>query len=120
MKIENELEFVQEGESNQDDSDSEVDEIEPRLKYVRMQNDLKGILQNDAASCIAVHPKVWIIASIIFNTNFRLGMTQYSLTNYSFCVSARIGVESICSIIRETTWNLSLCKLILSPLIKYL
>lgn len=51
---------LQDERSNQDDSDSEIDEIEPRLKYVRMQNDLKNILQNDAASCIAVHPKVRI------------------------------------------------------------
>ena len=46
-----------EEQNNQDDSDSEIDEVEPRLKYVRMRNDLEDILQNDAASCIAVHPK---------------------------------------------------------------
>ena len=50
--------FKDDRNSGQDDSDSEIDEIEPRLKYVRMQNDLKNILQTDAASCIAVHPKV--------------------------------------------------------------
>ncbi|XP_046741988.1 vacuolar protein sorting-associated protein 41 homolog isoform X3 [Diprion similis] len=44
-------------EHNQDDSDSDVEEVEPRLKYIRMRNDLDSILQNDAASCIAVHPK---------------------------------------------------------------
>jgi len=38
-----------------------MDETEPRLKYVRIRNDLEHILQNDAASCIAVHPKVRII-----------------------------------------------------------
>jgi len=38
-----------------------MDEIEPRLKYVRIRNDLEHILQNDAASCIAVHPKVRIM-----------------------------------------------------------
>lgn len=48
----------QEEQNNQDDSDSEVDEVEPRLKFVRMRNGLEHILQNDAASCIAVHPKV--------------------------------------------------------------
>lgn len=50
--------ILQEDQNNQDDSDSEVDEVEPRLKYVRVRNDLEHILQNDAASCIAVHPKV--------------------------------------------------------------
>lgn len=53
----NELNF-QTDQNNQDDSDSEVDEVEPKLKFVRMGNDLEHILQNDAASCIAVHPKV--------------------------------------------------------------
>lgn len=31
--------------------------MEPKLKYVRMSNDLQDILLKDAASCIAVHPK---------------------------------------------------------------
>ncbi|CAK9833550.1 Vacuolar protein sorting-associated protein 41 homolog [Anthophora retusa] len=52
-----------EEQNNQDDSDSEVDEVEPRLKYVRMRNDLEHILQNDAASCIAVHPKFLCLGS---------------------------------------------------------
>jgi hypothetical protein len=34
------------------------EEIEPKLKYVRLANDLKSILTKDAANCIAVHPKV--------------------------------------------------------------
>lgn len=50
-------------DQNHDDSDSEVDEVEPRLKYVRMRNDLDHILQNDAASCIAVHPKFLCLGS---------------------------------------------------------
>ncbi|XP_015111621.1 vacuolar protein sorting-associated protein 41 homolog [Diachasma alloeum] len=49
--------------SNQEDSYSDVDEVEPKLKYVRMQNDIKGILVNDAASCIAVHPKFLCLGS---------------------------------------------------------
>ena len=53
--------FFQDDQS-QDGSDSEVDEVEPRLKYVRMGNDLENILQRDAASCIAVHPKVILIS----------------------------------------------------------
>ncbi|XP_043470755.1 vacuolar protein sorting-associated protein 41 homolog [Leptopilina heterotoma] len=50
-------------DQSQDESDSEVDEIEPRLKYVRMRNHLENILQRDAASCIAVHPKFLCIGS---------------------------------------------------------
>ncbi|XP_076655812.1 vacuolar protein sorting-associated protein light [Halictus rubicundus] len=52
-----------EEQNNQDDSDSEIDEVEPRLKYVRMRNDLECILQNDSASCIAVHPKFLCVGS---------------------------------------------------------
>ncbi|XP_026463874.1 vacuolar protein sorting-associated protein 41 homolog [Ctenocephalides felis] len=33
------------------------DDIEPKLKYVRISNDLRKILSSDAASCVAVHPK---------------------------------------------------------------
>ncbi|XP_033218064.1 vacuolar protein sorting-associated protein 41 homolog [Belonocnema kinseyi] len=50
-------------DQSQDGSDSDVDEVEPRLKYVRMRNDLENILQRDAASCIAVHPKFLCIGS---------------------------------------------------------
>ncbi|XP_012058286.1 PREDICTED: vacuolar protein sorting-associated protein 41 homolog [Atta cephalotes] len=51
-------------QNNQEDSDSsEMDETEPRLKYVRIRNDLEHILQNDAASCIAVHPKFLCLGS---------------------------------------------------------
>lgn len=42
-----------------------MDETEPRLKYVRIRNDLEHILQNDAASCIAVHPKVRIYRIVL-------------------------------------------------------
>lgn len=37
------------------------DDIEPKLKYVRISNDLRKILSSDAASCVAVHPKVFFI-----------------------------------------------------------
>ncbi|XP_012255433.1 vacuolar protein sorting-associated protein 41 homolog isoform X1 [Athalia rosae] len=50
-------------EHNQVDSDSEVEEVEPRLKYARIKNDLMNILQTDAASCIAVHPKFLCLGS---------------------------------------------------------
>ncbi|XP_050089109.1 vacuolar protein sorting-associated protein 41 homolog [Anopheles aquasalis] len=33
------------------------DEVEPKLKYVRLSNDLKNILSEEAISCIAVHPR---------------------------------------------------------------
>ena len=46
-------------EDDDDDKDSSTsEEIEPKLKYVRLTNDLQNILTKDAASCIAVHPKV--------------------------------------------------------------
>lgn len=39
------------------DGESTEEEIEPKLKYVRMSNSLKEVLTNEIASCIAVHPK---------------------------------------------------------------
>lgn len=43
------------------DSCTEEEEVEPKLKYVRLTNDLKkNILISDSVSCIAVHPKVSI------------------------------------------------------------
>lgn len=44
----------------QDTSDTESleDEIEPKLKYVRLSNDLQNILLTSSATCIGVHPKV--------------------------------------------------------------
>lgn len=41
-----------------DDDDEEVDE--PKLKYERLSNDIGRILVKDAASAIAIHPKVMI------------------------------------------------------------
>lgn len=40
------------------DEDEEEEEVEPKLKYERLSNDIASILKKDAASCIAVHPKV--------------------------------------------------------------
>ena len=65
----------QEEQTNQDDSESEIDEIEPRLKYVRMKNDLENILKKDAASCIAVHPKV-LEKKIFFQQIYNLQFLQ--------------------------------------------
>lgn len=40
------------------ETDSTEEEVEPKLKYVRISNDLQKILSKDAVSCIAVHSKV--------------------------------------------------------------
>lgn len=41
-----------------DDEDEEDDEEEPKLNFIRIRNDLLGILEKDAVSCVAVHSKV--------------------------------------------------------------
>ncbi|GLG97383.1 Protein of unknown function [Gryllus bimaculatus] len=58
-----EKEKVKNDEDEDDDDEDErnstvSEEAEPKLKYVRMMNDVQNILTKDAASCIAVHPKV--------------------------------------------------------------
>lgn len=63
--------LFQDEQNNQDDSEVD-DEIEPRLKYVRMRNDLVNILQKDAASCIAVHPKVHSVNSMYLQNGYQL------------------------------------------------
>lgn len=45
------------------DEESEEDELEPRLKYEKLSADLKVILANDSASCIAVHPKLMALGT---------------------------------------------------------
>jgi len=49
----------EESDSDDDDESDEnsEEEVEPKLKYERITNDLSSILSKDAASCIAVHPK---------------------------------------------------------------
>lgn len=42
------------------DEEEDDEEVEPKLKYERLSNDIAHILKKDAASCIAVHPKVCI------------------------------------------------------------
>lgn len=39
------------------------EEVEPKLKYARISNDLKAILSRDAVSCIAVNSKVCLTQS---------------------------------------------------------
>lgn len=48
-----------------DEERENSEEVEPRLKYNRITNDLQKILCKDAASCIAVHPKVIQILLLI-------------------------------------------------------
>ncbi|XP_014223036.1 vacuolar protein sorting-associated protein 41 homolog isoform X1 [Trichogramma pretiosum] len=51
-------------EDSQSQCNYDVDnEIEPRLKFLRLRNDVNNILQKDAASCIAVHPKFLCLGS---------------------------------------------------------
>uniref|UniRef100_A0A1L8DVT6 Vacuolar protein sorting-associated protein 41 homolog n=1 Tax=Nyssomyia neivai TaxID=330878 RepID=A0A1L8DVT6_9DIPT len=49
-------------EVTNDDPETETEscaeeDVEPKLKYIRMSNDLQNILNKDTISCIAVHPK---------------------------------------------------------------
>ncbi|XP_035706233.1 vacuolar protein sorting-associated protein 41 homolog isoform X2 [Folsomia candida] len=46
-----------------DDEDEEDDEEEPKLNFIRIRNDLLGILEKDAVSCVAVHSKFLCIGS---------------------------------------------------------
>ncbi|XP_056634578.1 vacuolar protein sorting-associated protein 41 homolog isoform X1 [Diorhabda sublineata] len=45
------------------DTESSDDEIEPKLKYVRLSNDVQNILLTSSATCIAVHPKFICLGS---------------------------------------------------------
>lgn len=40
------------------DNESSEDEIEPKLKYLRLSNDIQSILLKSSATSLAVHPKV--------------------------------------------------------------
>ena len=40
------------------EEDEEEEDVEPKLKYERLANDIGSILKTDAARCISVHPKV--------------------------------------------------------------
>ncbi|KAF7274362.1 vacuolar protein sorting-associated protein light isoform X2 [Rhynchophorus ferrugineus] len=45
------------------DSECSEDEIEPKLKYVRLSNDLTRILSTTSATCIAIHTKFICLGS---------------------------------------------------------
>ncbi|KAF2904559.1 hypothetical protein ILUMI_01606 [Ignelater luminosus] len=47
----------------QSDTESLEEEIEPKLKYVRLANHLQRILLKDAVSCISVHPRFICLGS---------------------------------------------------------
>lgn len=75
---------------------SDEEEVEPKLKYVRISNDLKKILSKDAVSCIAVHSKV--ISDDFFFVDL---ISTKSISN--FCSSyalERTGVPCIYSTIK--------------------
>lgn len=56
-------EAAEDDELGNDEEKDSSEEIEPKLKYVRITNDLQNILCKDAASCIAVHPKFVCVGS---------------------------------------------------------
>lgn len=43
--------------NNDEELSEDEEEMEPKLRYERILNDMPDILRTDAASCIAVHPK---------------------------------------------------------------
>ncbi|XP_065201572.1 vacuolar protein sorting-associated protein 41 homolog [Planococcus citri] len=50
-------------EAEDDSSSASTDEIEPKLKYERLSNDIQEILQKDSVSCVAFHPKIICIGT---------------------------------------------------------
>ncbi|GIZ02898.1 vacuolar protein sorting-associated protein 41 homolog, partial [Caerostris extrusa] len=65
--LERSAQFNEMNETEEDtDSDDTEEEIEPKLCYERLANDVPNILKKDAASCIAVHTKVFGISQILF------------------------------------------------------
>lgn len=47
----------------EDDDVSSADEMEPKLKYKRLCNDVKSVLQKDSVSCVAFHSKIICIGT---------------------------------------------------------
>ena len=46
-----------------DEEEEDDEEMEPRLKYERLSSDLRSILSDDSASCIAIHPKMMMLGT---------------------------------------------------------
>ena len=88
--------------NRQSDMSDEEEEVEPKLKYERLSNDIAHILKKDAASCISVHSKV----SVSSNYSFSVSMTfNCNLLLISSCALEQIGVHCICWIILDTHPN---------------
>lgn len=62
--------------------------MEPLLKYRRLCNGLKDVLENDTASCLAVHKKVNLCYSSI--------LALVSLRFWFFSPAINIPVDSPC------------------------
>lgn len=79
-------------------SDSEED-VEPKLKYLRLSNDLKRILNQDAISTVKVHSKVsqWTLKTDWFEM-----FTDISST----CALEPTWAEPTCLITWETSWRI--------------
>ncbi|CAD7086533.1 unnamed protein product [Hermetia illucens] len=55
-------------ENNSDtETESTEEEVEPKLKYVRITNDLQNILNKDAVTCVAVHPRFLFFGTFFGN-----------------------------------------------------
>ncbi|XP_044728250.1 vacuolar protein sorting-associated protein 41 homolog [Chrysoperla carnea] len=87
--------------NQQDDSDNfETEEVEPKLKYVRMANDLQNILLKDAASCIAVHPKFvcvgthWGVVHLLDHQGDNIKCKELNAQTHSISVN-QISIDSI-------------------------
>lgn len=52
------FEETPEDPSSLGDDEEDEEDVEPKLKYERLANDIGRILKTDAARCISVHPKV--------------------------------------------------------------
>lgn len=56
-------------DSSASETESFEEEIEPKLKYERLLNDIQSILLKSSATCIAVHHKVLFIHYSFSNVN---------------------------------------------------
>ena len=72
------------------DEDDDEEEVEPKLKYERLSNDIANILKKDAASCIAVHPKVEFYLKIMLNCN-RLTDRSYFMSSLVYVSRNKLG-----------------------------
>ncbi len=84
-----------------DDADDDEEEVEPKLKYERLSNDIAHILKKDASSCIAVHPKVLLESEITMKSflkvniyNLSLCALEQNLEHYIFLIILVIHLNS--------------------------